>query len=487
MKSHYQTIKLFIMRYIDQNICTKSIIMLSIYNIDTQDMKEYYIILQDLLTRYDIQYLMDQGIYDSYIKSNVHYIFLSYIRDMTDRKISDMTDISCISEYSIDEVIRLFDGPLSKRNWPHIRCLYNAGFRDEVFCHYTGYIIPSNLGYENDPEIYEYMIRLHNIPYSEQYERYFDIWYMIDPKSVEGFKVSCTMENIRMLKRLGIKNAIQYITRPSGDQYVFDIKLANYYIAGYELAGICPYDQIDQEDTPYTISLESHVFASYVRYFKKYGIVTNKRYCLDIGDIEGHSLIPDVLDIIDNISYEYILEYYIFTGKYKDYIPSCVNIDPNYSFDINHIDHNRLQRLVDVGFIKNVILTYNSILTVDVAKILHDNGIRLKLYKCNILTVCIAIEYDLITLDYDDILWLRTHPYSISNCKLYKIIMYPRAIITIWNKWPSLCLLHIISKYAPNIIHKITIPNELSKYCSSNDITRNFSYKSDIQFIFYDH
>lgn len=466
------------------------------------ELSKYYKELKCILTRYDIEYIMNNCEEERCIHDNVHYIFLTYLNSGIVLKIiNEYYSIDCISEYTSDEVVSLLDGPLKERNWSHIRQIYMAGFRDDVLISYGSEIKPCMLGYSNENEIYQYMLTLHpTIPFCDTYERYYEIWYRINPSSVKDHKLSCRMKNIKMLKRLGFKEAHKYIKKPEGDCSEYDRQWAKYYIASYILDGKCPYDAIDWEDSIYDVSLDSDVRASYFRYFRKHDITTDKRYNIFIVQAEKYNNIS-ILDIIDNVSYTSILECYIETGKYKEYLSDY--LDPEYIYNVSYQPtYDMIRRLVEVGYVKHISLCFKSCLTEDMAKIFQMNGIKVNICNHDFLSLCIAIEYDIIDLDLNREEMDISHTYTNININnddntLYKLIMYSKGLITIWNKFPSLILLNIILKYAPNIIHKIIIPDHISKFSVELCIDKNvcdirnkymrslcISYKVDVEFKF---
>lgn len=457
---------------------------------------QYYKELRCILTRHDIKYIMDNCVDETCINNDIHYIFLTYLNNgIIVKIISEYSDIHSISEYTTQEVLRLLDGPLKERNWSHIRQIYMAGFRDDVLISYGSEIKPSMLGYCNENEIYEYMLKLHpTIPYCDTYQKYYEIWYRANPLSVKNHKLLCTMKNINMLKKLGFKEIHKYIRTPTGNCMEYDREWAKYYIGCYILDGKCPYDAIDWETDIYNSSLESHILASYFRYFKKHGIKTDKRYHLCISNAEKYNNIP-IIDIIDNVSYSSILNHYIETGNYKEYLPEYLVEEYTYTILYQPTD-DILDRLIGLKYVKSVHICFQSSLTNHMAKIFEMNGIKVSVSGYDFMSLCIAMEYNLTNIEEIELDISNTYR-SIHNDGLYNIIMYPNGLIALWNRFPSLILLNIILKYAPNIIHKIKIPEHIAKFNIELCIDKNINeirnkyikaldtkYKVDIKFKF---
>lgn len=444
---------------------------MSIENINIEYIEEYYSQVRDILTRRDIEYLMYKG-YDELLSNNIHYIFLSYLRYNTIIKILPSTsNIIYIREYDVNEIVKLLDGPLKYRNWYHIFDLYNIGFRDEVFLHYTGDIEPVIMGYQGENDVYEYIIRMHNVKYHDKYEHYYDIWYNIDPQLVDGVTITCNHKNIEMLLRLGLRDCDKYIKRPTIPASIFSIEWGTYYIAQYKLEDRCPYEQVT--------SLDSDVLVRYFRYFKKYGVKVDKRY-----DINVSTVTSEVLDIIDNISYTSIIHYYLDSGRLLQHIPEDICKDA--SMTVSHIpDMDEINRIINIGCITRIDVRFpdTSIqYLIDVALYLKNNNIKLCFENYDIITACVLLEYDII--DIEEIVELHIE----NSINLYKIIMYPISLIRISNRYPSIKLINTIIHYAPNIIDKIIIPEHMLNYIAIKYKNRTYAYiYSDINIITCSH
>jgi len=289
------------------------------------------------------------------------------------------------------------------------------------------------------------MIRLHGIKYCDKYYRYYEVWYKIDPKSVESYKVPCTHKNIDMLLRLGLRDCDKYIKCPDRSPCNFSVIWATYYIAKYKLEGICPYKEIIWEDEPpFYISMESDVMVQYIRYFKKYGIpIGTDKYNICIESVKS-----EVLDIIDNINTDCIIRHYINTGKLREYINAS---EPITYMSQRIPDNDVLDRIIESGYVTclHILMPTNDRFH-DLVLLMRKHNISIKLGYYDILNASILLEYDMIDIDELDIISLD----YIQG--LYKIIMYTNGLMKIWNKYKSNKILYIIMRHASNLLNKIT-------------------------------
>lgn len=408
--------------------------------------EEYYRLLSYILTRSDIEQLMREG-YSYLLQHNVHYIFLSYLHHGTMKVINKCISLgTCLVDYNVEEVNRLLEGPLRVRNWCHVRYIYMAGFRDEILKNYIRSgedLEPLILGYEGSEEIYEYMIRLHNIKYDNRYEYYYEVWYRIDPSYVEGYKLSCSIKNIRMLERLGLRDCDKYLKKPDLILDKFHEEWAIYLVGRNILEDECPYDYITWDDEPpYTFSLDANTLVQYFRYFKKYGINTTNRYKVEpISSVKSQ-----VLDIIDNISYSSIIDHYISTGELFDYVPNTSDEYTSYHSELVP-NLEVLERIVKLDYVKELYIIFPNI-TDDLAIYLKKNDIKVRIFTFPILDICILLEYDIMDLSNVENISIRGH-------NLYKLIMYPNGLAKLWDMNPSIGLLEVIIRYAPNALRLI--------------------------------
>lgn len=436
--------------------------MLSIREIPHNDIDEYYTEMHKSLTRYDVQYLMDLGRMDL-IKNNNHYRMLRYLNDgVCSKPIKSTKILIGLEDYTSSEIVRLLEGPLKERCWNHIRCLYLAGFRDEVFKHYTGDITPQSNNIDNEDDMYEYIVRLLHVKYCDEYDLYFHVWYNIDPSLVIGHKLHFSKYYIDMLKNLGVDNLMEYLNPPEYLNTYFNETDALYYILIHEYEGICPYDKLME-----CHDLDSSTIVEYFRHFKKHGIHTDERYYINLTDISDK-----IMEIIDNVDDRSLIKYYIKTGTHKEYIR-----EPDYktTYWINPNEPESMDRILE-GYIRNVIIDCTILTDEYTLKRLKDANINIniELTSIDLYRLCIATHYcyaiDIVKLDLHS-----------NVSQYYKLIMYPNALISIWNKYHSMELLGIISKYAPNVMHNITIPDKFKKYCK--DTTRRYSSYIDVTIV----
>lgn len=394
-----------------------------------QYVKTFY----DTLTRKEVEYLM--ATHPDIEKLNKHYkyIMLDYLKHNSRELICENNDRYIFSEFTINEIKQsLKDGPLRVKTWCILICLYRSGFGDEVF--QKQYIDNISDEYIADEETFEICFKRGIIN-----------------------KLEPSLSNARKLKSLGITNVDlkQYFNLPEirCDIDKYTPEYAKYLMIQYIINGCCPYNMIEYEDTVYDVRLDEEVIVQYCRVFKKNGIPASRKINLDISSTNG------VMDIIDILEPECILEYYIETGKLKEYIQPC-------SITLYSVDTiETMERLIEMkAYIEG---TYISVASDTIIQTLIKEGIKIIgvawFESCTLtyITYIILLEYiDEFHFEIPDRLYRMDD--------IHKMVLYDKGTARLWNLRPSLSFLREIIKHSPTLFRKLIIPDHLKPFIDTS-------------------
>jgi len=431
--------------------------MLQLKQLSCKDQVKYYFkTFYDSLTRHEIEYLMDN--YPDLEGLNKHYKYemISFLRYNTTEKISEHLYKPDLSEFSNAEIIKALDsGPLRSKTWTILYYLHRSGFRDSTFQEQYIPKINEERGYI-EQDVYEYMITRLKVS-EKSHKQFYAIWYKKDPSLVKDIRLKLSLSNARMLKQLGITNVIlkdyfkfQNITYPE-DEYVSET--AKYLMVDYILNNSCPYDSLDWDDTPYSTRLDDEVMVQYFRKFKSENILSSKKYNICISRTQG------VMDVIELIDPECIVDHYIKTGKLKEFIQPC-----STSYWGLNSNPQELERLIEMkAHIKHVVIEDVSeqlIQTLVKENIqIHSIGFTLGAYS--------SMNY-IKLFEYADNSILKIPDNLFSKKDMYKLPLYEKGTLKLWNLKPSLPLLRDIMKYAPTLYRKLIIPEFLKPFIDTS-------------------
>lgn len=392
-------------------------------------LKEYVDRLKDHIGRDDVEYIMELG-HIELLKYSTLYKCLSYLKNGIKHGNYYTHDLFYVVKDNLthEEVERLVVEVLTI-DWSNLRALYRLGYRSKLFNLIRDREIkPETLGYDDDNEIYEYFIRFFNIKYDSKYERYWEIFYAVDPSNVD--QMEATPKNARRLYALGIRD-VKYL-RKIDRRGIFKYKKETAYklICKSILLGEDPYDILDWEDeSPYQSRLDSHIMIKYFREFRRNGIEPRKRYRIDI---EKDEFIMDIIDMIDHCD---IIRFYCDTGLLKEYVDG--------SGHTVMVTNNSIDRIIELKDRINCLIFWNRI-SVNTCRKLIGLNIEAKLCYQSLNILVMLLEYN-IPLELNDI----------DNCIVDvddRVIMYSNGLRTLYERYPKLWLKNILMKYTPWIL-----------------------------------